>query len=135
MSNEPEETPPGSALVYDWNTAGTGYPRRDRPIELDDETLRDGLQSPSVRDPDIETKKRLLPAPHQPAAHGLPGRRPRRARGLRGAGERGDRRADRAQLPRLREEILEICKFEEAEEEHPLPLDTLAAWKTEIEGR
>src|SRR6185503_8552373 len=46
------------ALIYDWN--------RDTPVEppsvvmLDDETLRDGLQSPSVRAPSIEQKLRIL---------------------------------------------------------------------------
>lgn len=46
-------------LIYDWNTVGT--PRRPPyPVELDDETLRDGLQSPSVTTPTIEEKKRIL---------------------------------------------------------------------------
>ena len=54
------EPPAISTLIYDWNTAGNGYPHRELPVEFDDETLRDGLQSPSVRDPDIEIKIRLL---------------------------------------------------------------------------
>jgi 2-isopropylmalate synthase len=29
-------------------------------VDLNDETLRDGLQSPSVKDPSLETKRRLL---------------------------------------------------------------------------
>ena len=47
-----------SALVYDWN--------RDQPsprppvVILNDETLRDGLQSPSVRAPSIDQKLRIL---------------------------------------------------------------------------
>ena len=45
------ERPPTGDLIYDWNTAGNGYPHRSAPVEFDDETLRDGLQSPSVRDP------------------------------------------------------------------------------------
>jgi len=44
-------------LIHDWN-------RTDRPrppvVLLDDETLRDGLQSPSVRCPTIEEKLRIL---------------------------------------------------------------------------
>ena len=44
-------------LIYDWN-------KTDRPrppvVLLDDETLRDGLQSPSVRSPTIEEKLRIL---------------------------------------------------------------------------
>jgi 2-isopropylmalate synthase len=51
---------PDARLIYDWNTAGTGYPHLAAPVELNDETLRDGLQSPSVRDPAIETKIELL---------------------------------------------------------------------------
>lgn len=73
--------PPVNQLIYDWNTAGTGYPHREHPVEFDDETLRDGLQSPSVRDPDIETKIRLLHLMDQLGIHtadlGLPGAGPR----------------------------------------------------------
>ncbi|HET9225311.1 MAG TPA: LeuA family protein [Thermoanaerobaculia bacterium] len=48
-------------LIYDWNRAqGPDLrPGRGR-VELDDETLRDGLQSPSVRNPPIEDKLRIL---------------------------------------------------------------------------
>ena len=44
-------------LIYDWNRTG-----RPRPavVLLDDETLRDGLQSPSVRCPTIDEKLRIL---------------------------------------------------------------------------
>ena len=73
--------PPVNQLIYDWNTAGTGYPHRAHPVEFDDETLRDGLQSPSVRDPNIETKIRLLHLMDQLGIHtadlGLPGAGPR----------------------------------------------------------
>jgi 2-isopropylmalate synthase len=50
-----------SDLVYDWNQAGGGdlRPGRGR-VELNDETLRDGLQSPSVKTPTIEEKIELL---------------------------------------------------------------------------
>lgn len=47
-------------LIFDWNNAGPRTVPRPRSLELDDETLRDGLQSPSVRTPDIEEKVRLL---------------------------------------------------------------------------
>ena len=49
-------TSPG-ALIHDWN-ATAAAPRRD--VLLDDETLRDGLQSPSVRCPTIDEKLRIL---------------------------------------------------------------------------
>jgi len=75
------ERPPTANLIFDWNTAGTGYPHRDRPVEFDDETLRDGLQSPSVRDPDIDTKIRLVHLMDELGIHtvdvGLPGAGPR----------------------------------------------------------
>jgi len=68
-------------LIYDWNIAGTGYPLRATPIEFDDETLRDGLQSPSVRDPSLEHKIELLHLMAQLGLHavdvGLPGAGPR----------------------------------------------------------
>ncbi len=47
------------ALIYDWNTAG----RRIAPrgvLEVNDETLRDGLQSPSVIHPPVEQKRAIL---------------------------------------------------------------------------
>ncbi|HEY3571421.1 MAG TPA: LeuA family protein [Thermoanaerobaculia bacterium] len=53
--------PNESELIYDWNNAGGSElrPARGR-VELDDETLRDGLQSPSVRNPSIEEKLKIL---------------------------------------------------------------------------
>lgn len=50
-----------SELIYDWNRAsGTELQPPAGRVELDDETLRDGLQSPSVRNPTIEEKLRIL---------------------------------------------------------------------------
>jgi 2-isopropylmalate synthase len=45
-------------LIYDWNR----QPDAPRPSEvlLNDETLRDGLQSPSVKSPSIDQKLRIL---------------------------------------------------------------------------
>ena len=48
-------------LIYDWNaTEGVGEGSPPTSVMLDDETLRDGLQSPSVIDPPIEQKKKIL---------------------------------------------------------------------------
>ncbi len=62
-------------LIYDWNTAE--QPRKLPRVELFDETLRDGLQSPSVTDPPLEEKftlLRLMDRLHIDAANiGLPG--------------------------------------------------------------
>jgi 2-isopropylmalate synthase len=44
-------------LIHDWNG---GPARPARPVLLNDETLRDGLQSPSVRCPTIDEKIRIL---------------------------------------------------------------------------
>ena len=46
-------------LVHDWNIVEPPDPPRG-PILLDDETLRDGLQSPSARTPTIDEKLRIL---------------------------------------------------------------------------
>ncbi len=47
-------------LVYDWNTIDPSLIAPNRPISFDDETLRDGLQSPSVSEPAVEKKIELL---------------------------------------------------------------------------
>jgi len=47
-------------LIYDWNLSVDEPPRPARRIEFDDETLRDGLQSPSVTDPTLEEKIQIL---------------------------------------------------------------------------
>lgn len=47
-------------LIFDWNARGAAFDWAHARVELNDETLRDGLQSPSVRDPSLEVKRRLL---------------------------------------------------------------------------
>mgnify|MGYP001608774584 FL=1 len=80
-----------NSYIYDWNIAGTGYPHRETPVEFDDETLRDGLQSPSVRDPSIGKKIELLHLMAQLGIHAAD-------LGLPGAG------------PRARADIIELCR-------------------------
>ncbi len=46
-------------LIYDWNASGD-VDWSSVKVDLNDETLRDGLQSPSAIDPDPEAKRRLL---------------------------------------------------------------------------
>ena len=46
------------ALIYDWNREAPAPP--PPIVMLNDETLRDGLQSPSVRAPSIDQKLRIL---------------------------------------------------------------------------
>ena len=71
-------------LIHDWNPAGHGALGPLRSVELDDETLRDGLQNPSVTDPPLEDKLHLLHLMEglgiHTAAIGLPGAGPRAVR-------------------------------------------------------
>jgi len=68
-------------LIYDWNLAGPPTARPSCPVQFDDETLRDGLQSPSVTDPEIPAKIELLHLMDALGIHtadiGLPGAGPR----------------------------------------------------------
>ena len=70
-----------SELIYDWNAI---HPKSMRPaghVLLNDETLRDGLQSPSVRDPSVQDKITILHLMEVLGIHsvnlGLPGAGPR----------------------------------------------------------
>jgi 2-isopropylmalate synthase len=73
--------PSGAELMFDWNEMG----RRGRPIEpaftLLDETLRDGLQNPSVRQPGMAEKLELVHRMSDLGIHvvnvGIPGSSPR----------------------------------------------------------
>jgi 2-isopropylmalate synthase len=66
-------------LIYDWNEAGERWTAPGR-IMFDDETLRDGLQSPSVQSPPIAEKLRILHLMDRLGIHtadiGLPGAGP-----------------------------------------------------------
>ncbi|MBB4636957.1 LeuA family protein [Longimicrobium terrae] len=72
-------------LIYDWNTLDGSFDYSTRRgVQLNDETLRDGLQSPSVTDPAIGDKIRLLHLMADlgiaAADIGLPGAGPRAVR-------------------------------------------------------
>jgi isopropylmalate/homocitrate/citramalate synthase len=69
-------------LIFDWNTADDAVDYAAlKPVELDDETLRDGLQCPSVTDPGIAEKIEILHLMAALGIHtadiGLPGAGPR----------------------------------------------------------
>ena len=72
-----------SELIYDWNQIDAARLRPARPVLLNDETLRDGLQSPSVRDPKIAEKIQILHLMEALGINsldlGLPGAGPRAA--------------------------------------------------------
>ena len=73
--------PDQQKLVYDWNLIGESEPLTNKRVLLDDETLRDGLQSPTVSDPAIEDKIQLLHLMEELGIQmldiGLPGAGPR----------------------------------------------------------
>jgi 2-isopropylmalate synthase len=50
----------GTDLIYDWNEIKRRGPVIQKKPEFDDETLRDGIQSPSVVDPPIEDKITII---------------------------------------------------------------------------
>ena len=69
-------------LIHDWNASSQTFDWSTiQDVELDDETLRDGLQNPSVVDPPIGDKIRLLHLMDRLGIHtadvGLPGAGPR----------------------------------------------------------
>jgi 2-isopropylmalate synthase len=47
-------------LIYDWNVKGDHVSPPMRKVEIFDETLRDGIQCPSVTDPPIEAKMQMI---------------------------------------------------------------------------
>ena len=70
-----------SHLIYDWNSLPGGKFKPAGKVLLNDESLRDGLQSPSVRDPSIQEKIKILHLMEDlginSADIGLPGAGPR----------------------------------------------------------
>lgn len=57
-----EQSAPLSAedVIYDWNRKGDIVSPPLRKVEFVDETLRDGIQCPSVTDPPIDAKKQIV---------------------------------------------------------------------------
>ena len=68
-------------VIYDWNRQGHTVSPPMRKVEYFDETLRDGIQCPSVTDPPIEAKVGMVRLLSQVGVHhvdiGLPGAGPR----------------------------------------------------------
>jgi len=87
-----------SELIYDWNTVARAE-MTARTLELNDETLRDGLQSPSVIDPPIDKKIEIV---HLMDSLGIDGA----DIGLPGAGPRAV-----SDVTRLAKEIVD-CKLD-----------------------
>lgn len=75
-------------LIFDWNAADGASAAPSRPpVELVDETLRDGIQCPSVRDPSLPDKIEILHLMAALGIHavdlGLPGAGPRAVEDVR----------------------------------------------------
>jgi 2-isopropylmalate synthase len=77
MASSNPAAPAHQDLIYDWNEIGRRGRLIDPGFSFFDETLRDGLQNPSVRDPAIEPKLKLLHLMDSLGIHaadiGLPG--------------------------------------------------------------
>jgi 2-isopropylmalate synthase len=71
-------------LIFDWNLAGTVPIPKGTQVLVNDETLRDGLQNPSIHDPTIDDKIEILHLMEALAIDsvniGLPGAGPRAAK-------------------------------------------------------
>jgi 2-isopropylmalate synthase len=76
-----DPTPAEQDLIHDWSAVGDEPAPHPTVAMLDDETLRDGLQSPSVVDPPLEIKVEILHLMNalgiETADVGLPGSGPR----------------------------------------------------------
>jgi 2-isopropylmalate synthase len=68
-------------VIYDWNKRGHTVSPPMRKVRYFDETLRDGIQCPSVTDPPIEAKQQMVRLLSEAGVHhvdiGLPGAGPR----------------------------------------------------------
>ncbi|HUF90043.1 MAG TPA: LeuA family protein [Gemmatimonadota bacterium] len=81
MTDRERDEPRIEDLIHDWNLEAGDLVKPSQAVEFDDETLRDGLQSPSVIDPTIEQKIEILHLMDALGIHtaniGLPGAGPR----------------------------------------------------------
>lgn len=116
------------SLIYDWNRVGRPAPAR---LELDDETLRDGLQSPSVCMPSIDQKIEILHLIDglgiETADIGLPGAGPRVASDVqRLAREIADTRMRVAANCAARTVVADIVPIVETSQKVGIPIEVCA---------
>ena len=114
------------SLIFDWNRIGA--PARPPVVMLDDETLRDGLQSPSVRCPTIDEKLRILHLVDRlgidTADIGLPGAGPHVVRDVeRLAREIADRRLRVAANCAARTLVADIRPIAEISQRTGIPIE------------
>jgi isopropylmalate/homocitrate/citramalate synthase len=115
-------------LIHDWNRTTSPAPRK---ILLNDETLRDGLQSPSVRCPTIDEKLQILHLMDRlgidTADIGLPGAGPHVARDVeRPAREIRDQRLNIAANCAARTVIADIQPIVEISQRVGMPIECCA---------
>ena len=67
-------------VIFDWNQSGPAISPAMRRVEFHDETLRDGIQSPSIFDPDIQKKKRVVDLLASTTPQKFPNRTPNRTK-------------------------------------------------------
>ncbi|MFW5947690.1 MAG: LeuA family protein, partial [Gemmatimonadota bacterium] len=104
----------------DWNLIGDAFDYGAlQPVGLDDETLRDGLQSPPAQDPPIDAKIRILHLMDELGIHaadiGLPGAGPRAVADVRALareiGEQGLRIAPNCAARTVRADVEPIARI------------------------
>ena len=76
-SNNGDDSARQRDLIFDWNVGVPPHPFVAHAFELNDESLRDGVQSPSVIDPPVEAKLEIVDLMESLGIHradiGLPG--------------------------------------------------------------
>jgi 2-isopropylmalate synthase len=97
-------------LIHDWNTFEPAGRPRISPIQVHDESLRDGVQSPSVVDPTIEDKLQIVLRMDELGVDSV-------NVGLPGAG------------PRAFEDVIRLCRFKQ---EHRLSIGMTTAARTVV---
>ena len=115
-------------LIFDWNRTDTPKPPL---VMLNDETLRDGLQSPSVRNPTVDEKLRILHLIDrlgiETADIGLPGAGPHVVRDVeRLAREIADQRLTVAANCAARTLVADIRPIAEISQRVGLPIECCA---------
>ncbi len=104
------ESHESTGLIHDWNEEPAATAHR---VQVLDDTIRDGLQSPSVRDPELEEKQELLRLAHRVGVDGV-------VLGLPGAG------------PRARDEVAALAGFLQRERLSPVPVTGVRTHKDDI---
>jgi isopropylmalate/homocitrate/citramalate synthase len=117
-------------LIYDWNTVNAPV-KPGHAVTVHDETLRDGIQGPSVKDPEIDVKLRFLHLADELGVGsidlGLPGAGPRAVQHVeRLAEEIRDRRLGIGALCAARTLEIDIRPVVEISQRVGIPIEVAA---------